>query len=141
MDVTRFAAVALLLIGMAGCGGPKVDSASRQTAAQEFALGVEAFDNRSYDEAAQHFTAALEQGGLNPDLYADAIAKRAVCYGAAARYDEALADLSKLEAGAPNLDVVYSARSFVLKKQGKVAEANAALAMARRFNRSVKEFQ
>ena len=56
------------------------------------------------------------------------------------KFDEALALLTSLEQGAPNLDQVFAARAFVLKKQNKLAEANAALAKARQYNRTIKEF-
>lgn len=133
--------VGALCAAVAGCGGAKVDEGGRQSGAEAFASAVSEFDQRSYEPAAEHFTTAITQGGLNPDQYAEAAVKRAVCWGAAGEYDEALAELDKLLAGAPNLDQVQAARAFVLKKQGKSAEAAQALAAARRINRTIKEFQ
>ncbi len=130
----------LTLAHCAGCGDSGGDVGTRQSASIAYGAGVDAFAKKDYPAACELLTQALDQGGLNSDLYADAMVKRAVCYGAAGKFDEALADLTKLEAGAPNLDQVFAARAFVLKKQGKVAEANAAMAKARQYNRMVKEF-
>lgn len=133
----------LLLIALAftpGCGGSTGDSGSRQTAAQAAETARQEFDQRNYAAAAEHFTQAIDAGGLNSDLYVDAVLRRAVCYGAEGKFDEALADLSKIEQGAPNLDQLLAARAFVLKKMGKTVEANAAMAKARQINRTIKEF-
>lgn len=142
--LTRLHAVAIigaLCAAVAGCGGAKVDEGGRLSGAEAFAAAVGEFDQRSYEAAAEHFTTSITKGGLNPDQYGEAGVKRAVCWGAAGKYAEALAELDKLLAGAPNLDQVHAARAFVLKKQGKSAEAAQALASARRINRTIKEFQ
>lgn len=131
----------LACLAAVGCGGANVDESSRQTGAEAFAAATEEFDQRSYAPAAEHFGVAIQKGGLNSDQFAEALVKRAVCWAAEGKAPEALEELDKLEANAPNLDQVFAARSFVLKKQGKPGEANAALAKARQFNRSVKEFQ
>jgi len=44
-----------------------------------------------------------------------------------------------LEKGAPNLDEIFAARSFVLQKQGKTKAAKSAWAKARRMNRYVRK--
>jgi tetratricopeptide (TPR) repeat protein len=133
-----FAAAALV----PGCGGTSTETINvRETAAAALAKGDAAFASRDYAGALPHLEESVNSGGLNADAYSDAAVKLVVCYGATGKYDEALKLLEILEGGAPNLDQVYAARSFVLRKQGKVAEANAALAMARRYNRTIKEFQ
>lgn len=140
MDTTLLRkALTLALLSAVGCGSSEQSATTREEAAQAFARGIEAFDRKDYGAASADFTIALDAGGLAPDDYANAMVKRAVSWGAEGKFDEALADLTKLEAGAPNLDQIFAARAFVLKKQGKVAEANAAMAKARQQNRSIKE--
>lgn len=125
---------------VSGCGAKAPDVAARLTAAQEYEQGVADFAKRDYATAEGHLSRALENR-LSGDRYADASVKRAVCWGASKKFDEALAELKKLEAGAPNMDQVLAARSFVLKKQNKAAESRTALAAARRFNSAVQEFK
>lgn len=138
---TAAALVGSICVAITGCGGAKIDEAGRLSGAEAFAAALTEFDGHSYEPAAEHFTVAIKQGALNPDQYGEAAVKRAVCWGAAGKYDEALAELDGLLAGAPNLDQVHAARAFVLKKQGKTGEAAQALAAARRVNRTIKEFQ
>jgi tetratricopeptide (TPR) repeat protein len=143
MQVRR-ALTLLIMIAFAapllGCSG--VPSApDRKSTSETLQMGLDAFSHKSYGPAAEALTVAIDSTQLNSDQYVDAMIKRAICYGAEGKYDDALADLTKLEAGAPNLDQVFAARAFVLKKQGKVAEANAAMAKARQYNRTIKEIQ
>jgi tetratricopeptide (TPR) repeat protein len=132
-----FASCAALLL--AGCGGG-VKGVDRESAYGSIARAETAFAARDFATAATEFQEALKVGGLNVDAYCDASVKLAVSLGATQKFDEAHALLDKLAAGAPNMDLVYAARSFVLAKQGKAAEANAALANARRLNRAVAPF-
>jgi tetratricopeptide (TPR) repeat protein len=131
-----FAAVCLL----AGCGSSEVIE-TRENAYAAVAAGDQAFQSRDYATAAERYAVAVNGGGLNPDAYASAAVKLAVSYGALKKFDEAHAMLDKLEQGAPNLDEIHAARSFVLKKQGKAAEARAAFAKARRINPRIQEFK
>jgi len=125
----------------AGCGTSSEVVQTREAAYAAAAKGNAAFASRDYAGAAEHLSAAVKGGGLNPDAYANAAVKLAVCYGATSKYDQAIALLEELERGAPNLDQIYAARSYVLRKQGKAAESRAALAKARQFNRAVQEFK
>ena len=122
-----------------GCGS-SASAPSRQEGAAALQSGLDAFAQKNYAAAAESLTNAIGSGVLNTDQYVEATLKRAMAWAAEGKYDEAIADLTKLEAGAPNLDQVFAARAFVLKKQGKVAEANAAMAKARQYNRTIKEF-
>jgi tetratricopeptide (TPR) repeat protein len=142
MDITlRHAALTIALLGVViGCASNEQPATTREEAAQALTRGNEAFNRKDYAAASTDLTIALSAGGLAPDDYATAMVKRAVCWGAEGKYEEALAELTKLEASAPNLDQILAARAFVLKKQGKVAEANAAMAKARQYNRTIKEF-
>jgi tetratricopeptide (TPR) repeat protein len=127
---------------LAGCGSSNSQLAEKRVNAYEAAAkGDEAFQIRDYSTAAERLASAVDGGGLNPDAYAAAAVKLAVCYGATGKFTEANDLLDKLEKGAPNLDQVYAARSFVLRKQGKAAESRAVLAKARRYNRLIQEFK
>ena len=125
-----------------GCSSPadKLEDV-RRTAQEEFDAAMTAFNARDYAAAETKLAAALKLGGLYPDLYCEAAVKQAVCWAAAGKTTEAMSELDRLEQGAPNLDQIYAARSYVLAKQGKVAESRAALAKARQLNRTVSEFK
>jgi tetratricopeptide (TPR) repeat protein len=137
----RITALALAL-PIAGCGGaPGAQlEATRRAANDALREAIVDFASKNYAAAEPKLTAALTEGGLNPDLWCEAMAKRAVCWGAAGRYDEALAELNRIGSAAPNQAEIFAARSFIFKKQGKLAEANAALAQAKRWDRTIKEF-
>jgi len=129
-----------MLVGCGNSAGFDLED-SRRAAYAAFNDAAERFSHGDYAAAEPKLVAALVDGVLNPDVYCEATAKLAVCRGAAGKYDEALAELDKLGPAAPNQAEIYAARSFILKKQGKLAEATAALARARRFDRTVKEFK
>jgi tetratricopeptide (TPR) repeat protein len=132
--------IAILLL--TGCSSSDADNAAiRQSASDAYSAGIQAFDAKDYPKAVESFSVAISQGGLNPDSYTDAAVKLAVGYGATGKFDEAAQLLDNLERGAPELDLVYAARSYVLAKQGKLAESRAALAKARQYNRTVQEFK
>lgn len=137
----RRAAAITLLIAAAGCSrAPSQSADSRQRANQSHEQAEAAFQSGDLATAGEHFAAAI-QHGLSADNYANAVVKQTVCWAAAGKYEEAMAELDKLEAGAPNLDQVYAARSYVLAKQGKLAESREALAKAKQFNRALQEFK
>jgi lipopolysaccharide biosynthesis regulator YciM len=141
MRLTWSIAISTAIISALGCGGTSESLVvSRETASAAVNEGQAAFDNRDYAAAADKLGIAVNSGMLNADIYSDAAVKLAVSYGATGKYNEALTLLTSMEQGAPNLDQVFAARAFVLKKQGKVAEANAAMARARQHNRMIKEF-
>jgi hypothetical protein len=125
-----------------GCSSPadKLEDV-RRTAQEEFDAAMTAFNARDYAAAEARFAAALKLGGLYPDLYCEATVKQAVCWAAAGKTTEAMSELDRLEPGAPNLDQIYAARSYVLAKQGKAAESRAAFAKARQLNRTVAEIK
>jgi tetratricopeptide (TPR) repeat protein len=132
----------LLLLAAAGCGAPGEEHEDlRRSAYTNYGEGVAAFNSNDRATALTKLTAALDGGGLNPDVACDARVKRAVCFAAAGKYDEALADLEKNGPGASNPEAVEAARSYIYRKQGKAAEAQAALAKARRYNPRIQEFK
>jgi tetratricopeptide (TPR) repeat protein len=132
----------LILAFGAGCSSPAEQlEETRKAASQDYNEALAAFSSGDRAAAEQKFTMVLERGGINPDLYCDAMLRRAVCWAAAGKFDEALADLQTLQAGGGPPDQILAARSYVLGKQGKAAEARAALAKARQYNRTVQEFK
>jgi tetratricopeptide (TPR) repeat protein len=132
----------LLATSALGCLAPGEEHEDlRRSAYANYGEGLTAFESNDRATALTKFTAALEGGGLNPDAACDARVKRAVCLAAAGKYDEALADLEKNGPGASNPEAVEAARSYLYRKQGKAAEAQAALAKARRYNPRIQEFK
>jgi len=138
----RSALLVLIVISTLGCGSSeKQQAAKRRSAQQSFDAGVAAFESGDYAVAEHELTAALELGGLYPDLYETAQATRAVSVAAQGKFDAAHALLDKLKQSGLEKDLLFSARSAVLAKQGKIKVAKAAWAKARRFNRNVNKFK
>jgi len=137
------AALLMCLTCFCGCnGGTSAElTGTRVHAQKSYSDGAEAFANRNYVAAEDNLAAAYESGGLNLDMLCDAGVKLAVCRSASGRFDEAHQLLDSLEHGAPNMDEVYAARSYILRKQGKRTEALAAWNDARQLNRGVPEFR
>jgi tetratricopeptide (TPR) repeat protein len=129
----------LLPLGCDSSGSEHGDA--RRAAYIAYDEGLTAFAARNFAAAEPKFTAAIDAGLLNPDSYCQAVAKRALCWAVANKFDEALADLDKLGPAAANEVDVLVARSFILKKQGKTAESRAALAKAKKINPAVQEFK
>ncbi len=138
----RSLVVVVALASCLGCGGKSAANLKslRETASEAYADGLKTFAAHDYATAEQKFSIALG-GGLDADQFCIATTKRAVCWAAAGKVDEALAELDRLGSNVSNPDEVEAARAFVFKKQGKIAQANAAMAKARRYNRTIKEFQ
>lgn len=133
-----FSLCALLL----GCGYPGEElEDARRTSQKNYEEALSLFASKDRASAELKFTAAIDGGGLNPDAYTDAAIKRAVCWGSDGKTDEALTMLQSLESGGGPPDLIETARSFILAKQGKAAESRVALAKARRLNPKVQEFK
>lgn len=129
-------------VPLAGCGRASKRVAHRRAEASQLAdEGLAAFDNRDYATAIVKLSDPVDHGGLHGDVYCGVAVKLAVSYAHQGSYPEAEALLAKLEQGAPNLDQIYAARAFLLLKQGKAGDSRAALAKARQYNRSIKEFK
>jgi tetratricopeptide (TPR) repeat protein len=140
--LSRQAYVGLLILAAIGCSSPGSQHEDlRRSAYTVYSEALDAFKAKNYSAAEPKLTATIDGGGLNPDIYCNAVAKRALCWASAGKYNEALADLDKLGPAASNLDEVYAVRSYILRKQGKAAESRAALAKARRYNPSTQEFK
>lgn len=119
-----------------GCS--KTEVANNVDSGAAYNSADEAMQAKDYAAAIEHFTTAMEAGGLNPDQYADSRIRRAECYGRTGDYPAAHADLDNAEMGAPDMDRVYATRSFVFEAEGKKSEASSAMAKAKKENRSVK---
>ncbi len=132
---------AMLVLSIAGCNSSSQLASNREVAYQAFSAADTAFESKQYQEAKDQFTQAIDSGGLIIDVYIDAVIKRAVCSATMDDFAAAHADLDKMEQGAPNLDEVLAARSYVLSKQGKKKAAKAAWTKAKRINRRVKSFE
>lgn len=138
----RMEAIMLLVAMTAGCSYPgEKQEDARRKAAQAYDAALAAFASKNYATAEPAFTQAIDGGGLNPDLLVDASIKRAVCWASAGKAVEALVELDKMESWDANPDALHAARSYVLSKQGKLAESRTALAKARQYNRAVQEFK
>lgn len=135
--------LALLLVAVClGCSSPaeKLEDV-RLASSVAFNEAVTAFDARDYPKAESAFNVSLQPGGLMSEQYCEAVVKRAVCFAANGKADEALTELDALGPAASNLDAIEAARSYILAKQGKAAESRAALARAKRLNPRVQEFK
>lgn len=132
----------LLVAIVAGCSYPgEKQEDARRVAAEAYNAGLTAFTSKDYAAAEPKLTEAIDAGGLNPDLLVDATIKRAVCWARGGKSAEAIVELDKMETWGVSPDALNAARSYVLAKQGKVAESRAALAKAKQFNRAVQEFK
>ena len=129
-------AVVVLLLG---CGRAAL---VQRLAASEAAYwsAKNAVVNRQYETAGQRLDIAIQAGGLSPDLLADAFAIRAVCHAHRGALEEARRDLQMASRGA-SPDLLLSAQSFVLRRQGKTAEADSTWHAAQSMNPTVQQFQ
>lgn len=105
-----------------------------------FDEGVKAMESRDYQAAVQHFSVAIETGGLNADTYTEARICRAICLASTKQFSKAHADLDEIEPYAGNVEDVYAARALVLRLEGKKAAADQAVAKARKINPQVRKF-
>ena len=136
------AVVLVLTVCLCGCSSQEADLAGqRQDTQASYDAAIEALEKHDYGLAETRLTEAIEGGGLRIDQLVDAYIQRAVCYARLGKFEAAHADLDQIEGGAPDLDVVYAARSFVFQKEGRTSEAAAKLNQARRLNPRVQTFE
>ncbi len=130
-----------LLASFCGCSGSGTTETEdkRQTAAAAYENAQTAFTSKDYAKAKEAYDIALK-GGLYSDLIGPARVRQAVCLAELGDIDGAMQEIIALEGGAPNIDEVLSAKSYILAKQGKAAESKAAWAQAIKINRNVKKF-
>jgi predicted negative regulator of RcsB-dependent stress response len=130
----------IVLFACLGCGG--VDEGLvdlRKQASTAFDSAQQAFANKDFVKAKEQYALAL-QGGLYADFIEPAKVRLAVSTAASGDVENALKSLSEMEQGAENKAEVLAAKSYILAKQGKTAESQAAWAQAVRYNASVKKF-
>lgn len=123
-----------VLVTLAGCSKTQMPASQLRNAETAYSEAVEALQNNDYASALEWFNAAIEETGLNPDLYADALLRSAECHIELGNLDEATAVLDSLEANAPELDQLYLVRCKLYAKQGDSAKARAAFDAARAIN-------
>jgi tetratricopeptide (TPR) repeat protein len=120
-----------------GCGG-KVQEKDNRTAQVAFDDAIKLVDAGSYSQALPLLDSAIASGGLSADLYAEALLLRSRCYADAGALDKAEADLSHSEQGSPSPAKFQFAKGFLLSKQGKKAEADAAFKAAKKIDPTIK---
>jgi len=132
--------VIFVILALVGCGESKQQVAEQRLSAQQaYDQANEAFASQDYQAAKTLYEQAVATGRLFGDLVGTARVKQAICLAKLDDLTAAHAALNELEQGAPNLDEIFAARSYVLAKQGKKKAAKVAWAKARRFNYSVKK--
>ena len=123
---------------LAGCGGNQAADPevfiSAQTALKQ---GMEAYEAKDYQAAVTNLDTAVTGGGLLPDLYADALLKRAECNARLGNFPAAHEDLDKAARGA-DMAEVYRVRHFVFEKEGNSAESRKALTAGKKINSRLK---
>lgn len=136
--ITRYLLLSVLVaFGCRKQADPKVFA----TAEAAYNAAVDKMEKLDFSGAADDLTRAFEARGLNVDMYCDALVRRAQCFARLKRFDEALADVDRAAQGSPQMDEVHRTQAFVFKKQGKLAEAGAAMREARKLNASIKEIE
>lgn len=140
MNTIRFALLFSIGSCVLGCGGSSPSREGvRKSAKDAFNAAETAFDAKDFSTAEKEYAAALG-GGLYIDLIDTARVKQAVSRAELGDLDQAMADLVEMERDAMEMDLVYSAQSYVLAKQGESGKSKAAWKKARRINRRVRTF-
>jgi tetratricopeptide (TPR) repeat protein len=125
-------------VALLGCGN-RLTPPPTADAYKNYNAALESMKSKDWKKAGEGFSFCVEKGGLNADLYTDALVRRAICLAQTGDIPAANADLDKAERAA-DLAPVYSARALVLKKAGKTSEATAMLAKAKKLNAKVEVF-
>lgn len=123
----------------AGCSGDAGSPDLRKSAEESLVSGKQAVEQGQYDQAYELLSQATK-GGLNADLYSEAMVLHAVAAIHLEKFDEAKADFEILDQGATNMDEVLAAKSFLAAKQGKKSQANRLMSEAKRINPKVKKY-
>ena len=134
----RFGWLILVVVLTLGCGPKPLSEKVAADAASAWNEARETFAEGDYERTAELLDLALSDGGLPPDIYAEALIGRAICRAHLERFEDALADLAEAEMGPISLAQVHMTRSFVYKQQGKKDESRAEAAKAKSIDRRVK---
>lgn len=134
IKMLKFACCLLLL----GCSDGQHSPTDIATAEGGFDEAVVAFNEGNFQLAEDHLSAAIDAGGLNPDLIADAYLLRAECRTKLGKLDEAMADVTSVEQGAPDLGRFHQVRGDILLAQGDKVAAKQAYQEALKTNKNIK---
>ena len=115
---------------------PESSVADAETAVDQ---AREAIKTGGFQTALPLLDQAIESPGLNADLYADAVAMRAVCHASAGDLEQARTDLQEAEMGAPNEALLHFAKGMVLDKEGKASEAKREFSAAKKLDPDLKK--
>lgn len=139
--MTRSLAPYLLIAvaAVAGCGTSQRSADDARAASASYEEAVEAFNAGDAQVAADKLTSVIE-ARLDPDQFGSAVVRRAVCYAKLGEFEKAHADLDRAAGGAPNVDEIHAARSYVLTKEGKQSEADKEWRKARQVNSTIAKF-
>lgn len=130
----------IALLGITGCSsGDAGNPELRRSAEESQQQGIELVEQGDYQGAYDELSTAIT-GGLNADLYSEALVYHAVAATHLGKFEEAQKNFETLEQGATNLDEVFAAQSFFHLKQGNQSEAKKYWNQARRINPRVKKF-
>ena len=127
------------LLALLGCGARAIDADALTQAQESYDQALVAFQAGDHEGALTSLDVALAPGnGLPPDLYTDALVKRALCHARLEQFESALADLEIAEQGSSDLSTVHAARAYVFNKQGDSSAAKIEMAAAKKLNRKIK---
>ncbi|NCX97625.1 MAG: hypothetical protein EBX35_03350 [Planctomycetia bacterium] len=115
MMLPRLLLVAVMLA--AGCSTPADSGAVTVSSLQSLEAGRTKAAAGDFAGAREAFAAAITGGGLQPDLYCEALLQQADCESRLGNHDAALALLDQLAQGAPDLGKVNAARTAVKARQ------------------------
>jgi tetratricopeptide (TPR) repeat protein len=127
-----------VLIVLIGCGKTQMPASQLRNAETAYSEAVDALQEKDYATALERFNAAIDEGGLNPDMFADALLRSAECHIELGNLEDAAGVLDSLEANAPELDQFHLVRCKLYSKQGDIAKARAAFQAAREINPTVE---
>ncbi len=111
----RLLLVAVMLA--TGCSTPADSGAVTVSSLQSLEAGRTKAAAGDFAGAREAFAAAITGGGLQPDLYCEALLQQADCESRLGHHDAALALLDQLAQGAPDLGKVNAARTAVKNRQ------------------------
>jgi|GEM_PF-6605688 len=126
--------ITLTLCCVVGCA-----DGSKETVVSESAYndGVNAFNEKQFEDAESMLTEALKIGALNVDSMCDARLKRARSRMELGDLDGAQEDLEFLLEGAPDTTIVLAMQGDLALKQGQTDEAKRLYSEARKSNPSL----
>jgi len=134
MLTTRVLTGIALLVCLAGCGRGLAPAAQLRTSEAAYTEAMEALEEKDYATALERFEAAIQEAGLNADLFAEALLRSAECHVELGNLDAATEVLESLADHAPDMDRYHLVCCKLYLKQGDSAKARAAYEAARQIN-------